>query len=182
MQLQRFAGITAITLILFGGAGPIEALESLDEEKTILQIGIWNPVQLYSQETAVSGLRLNIPYGVNLDMVGYSLGVINQNLRDSKGIELGLINRSGRDVTGFQIGLVNSAGRELHTAQLGLYNWAEVSGGLQAGLVNRARLSKGLQLGLLNFAYEVTGGAQVGLLNFSKETDWKVLPLIRWVW
>lgn len=182
MQVYRIIQTSAVIAMLLGFSVTGQALESPDEEKSILQIGIWNPVQLCSEQVSVNGLRLNIPYGANLDLMGYSLGIVNENLRDNNGIELGFLNYSGRDVLGFQIGLVNAAGRELNTVQLGLYNLAEVSGGFQAGLVNWTRLNKGLQLGVINFACEVTGGAQIGLLNLSHERVWKVLPIIRWVW
>lgn len=173
-----------LTLLLAGFLSlTARALESASEKKTLVQIGIWPPLQLFPEERAVSGVRLSLPYASNLDLTGFSFGGVNGNTRDNRGIEIGVVNLTGRDVDGFQFGLVNAAGRELLVAQFGLlYNTADVSVGLQLGLMNHARLCKGLQMGIINFSQEVTHGAQIGLLNFASGNTWDVVPLIRWKW
>ena len=135
-------------------------------DTTPLQIGIWPPtLQIVPPEINVSGLKLNLPYGGNDDVVGVDLGffstsnntsalqinpIFNLDEEDYKGLQVSLFNLCGQSA-GIQIGvLMNSTDRVASGVQIGLVNSALEMNGLQIGLVNYSNFMVGVQIGLVN--------------------------------
>lgn len=126
---------------------------------TALQLSLWSPVQLFSPQREVRGLRLNLGRAENEAVFGLDVGLGNQSGR-SVGMAVGVLwNFTKRDFTGLQVGAVNFSDSSIAVTRgvrLGLLN---VDGGLQ-----------GLSVALLNLNFSALGspflrGVQVGALN-----------------
>ena len=168
-----------------------------------LQIGLNSPfhtgpggdeLQLVSPETAIIGLRLNLPVAFNHDVAGLDIGLfsyadnfsgIRLNLGSwtdktvrgvdvslwammLEGSEFGGIQIAGlgiaHHVRGIQAGLLTYG--DIRGVQMGLWNTAIDLRGLQLGLANFSDTSRGLQLGIFNSSGTVRG-LQLGLVNYA---------------
>ena len=131
---------------------------------TPLQLGLWGPqVQLFSEQTPVIGLRLNVLKSANESVTGFDLGIASQagsmkaiqvnlvNLVDNEfdGVGIGLFNQCG-SVAGIQAGLFNNVTHDLSGFQIGLFNSADDVAGIQVGLLNHTVSMRGLQIGVVN--------------------------------
>lgn len=166
--------LSLMFLILF-------SFPAFSAETTPIQISLFNPIQLFQQETKVQGLRLNILYGVNKEMTGIDIGVVNQTNGPTQGLQLGLFPFGGFNITneleGVQFagffGGANSANGNVSGMQLaGIlagFNKAENLTGIQiAGIllgVNLAKDTKGIQIATLYNQAEQLSGLQIGLVN-----------------
>ena len=132
---------------------------------TPLQIALVPPAQIFPEDLAVRGLRLNILYGAQQEVAGLDAGFFNAVKKCVSGIGVGIVNLSDGDATGIQVAMTNAVdGRfrgvqtalgnvnegNLRGAQVGALNVTEDGSGFQLGLFNRASSLKGIQLGLIN--------------------------------
>lgn len=162
-------------------------------EAVPIQLSLWAPVQLFSEERDVVGLRLGV-YGANAAVAGLDIGLWNQTLDRQWGLQVGGLNTVDADLTGLQFGVANLVGETVRGWQGGFFNMAngEVYGlqtgpmnmgmtvvhGIQIGVVNYAQDMSGLQIGLFN-ATQVMYGLQLGIINIiSDKETLPVLPLI----
>ncbi len=147
-----------------------------------VQLAIWSPVQLFSANDSIRGLRLNLFYtenkdvfGVTLgtgwaktsgDMKGIGLGAVNWVDGLSYGFKGGLLNYTGKRSVGLDIGMINIGQGDTTGIQFGVVNWNEgFFHGWQFGVANDANGHfVGLQSGLFNYAAEMSG-LQFGLFN-----------------
>lgn len=134
-------------------------------DTTPLQIGIWPPnMQVVTPEINVSGIKLNLPYGGNNNIVGLDLGIASTSDNTSalqanilfnmveeqyKGLQVGLFNLCG-DSAGLQIGLMTSTDKTASGIQIGAVNSALEMNGIQIGLVNYTQFMVGVQIGFVN--------------------------------
>jgi TolB-like protein len=102
---------------------------------TLFQLAFINPVQLFSETTAVTGLSINLIYGKKQSVYGIDVGVGNTISQELYGIQAGLINKS-KKVVGLQAGLVNMT---------------ETMFGLQVGLINMIKSGPFPFLPFVNF-------------------------------
>lgn len=123
-----------------------------------------NSAQIFATETPVTGLRVNLPYGDNVEMTGLDFGIaggggtirglrlnlLNLSSVRSAGLEFGLLNMDEGTFSGIQFGAINIVEGEVHGWQTGLFNNAGAMHGLQLGVINRAGSLHGLQIGLIN--------------------------------
>lgn len=131
---------------------------------TPFQLGIAGPAcQLFPQETAVTGLRLNLAASRNDAVTGVDVGLVSlgsdmQAIRVNlyngsdyhfSGLEVGLVNNDTA-VSGLAVGLFNTVDGDISGMQIGVFNMANVMTGLQIGLFNQATTLRGLQIGLVN--------------------------------
>lgn len=155
---------------------------------TPVQLSLFNPVQLFSEECDVYGLRLDILYGNNRNVNGFDAGMINRVTNNGAGLQMGLVNTAKR-MTGVQFGLIGCGAQQLcgiQIAGLGAINTYyytpneirqdaaagssnHVITGVQiAGLIND-NLSDltGIQIaGIFNESFDVRGAQiQAGLLG-----------------
>lgn len=122
------------------GSGFIEA------EWTPFQLAIYSPGQIFKNETAVRGLRLNILYGKNISF---------------SGIDTGLFSRSGIAFSAANITEGNFTG-----IQTSLYNQSEENTGLQVGLGQfNAKSFTGLSVGAGTVTLGDVNGMQIGVLG-----------------
>jgi len=144
-----------------------------DYQTTGFQVSLFYPTQLHSDDYSVDGFRWDIFYGVNDDLQGVDIGMVNKSLGNAHGLELGAVNLVDKGFGGFQFSLFNEVKRDFRGVQLGLI--ANVTGhsfeGVQAAVFfNDAQEEMhGLQIGLINHTGNLQG-IQLGLLNFNDET------------
>jgi len=139
---------------------------------TGLQLALVAPAQVFPENYAVSGLRLNLLYGRNRALRGLDLGLVNAVSGGVQGAQLGLGNLAG-DLAGLQLGFYNeAAASEMGCCQIGAINFLRGDGsqGAMFGIFNLADNLSGFQLGLVNIC-NTLDGLQVGLINIISQSD-----------
>jgi len=157
-----------------------------------IQLSLLDPVQLFSDQSDVMGLRLNVLYGYNRRVSGIDFGFCNDVERDFAGIGLGaLVNFSGEargiylaglgnvtssgvqglEISGF-MNLFSAVSEKKSSAWKGLQmssvaNASIVMRGVQiCGMGNMADDMKGIELaGIGNFVDTMSGLQFAGLVN-----------------
>jgi len=170
---------TIAVLIVIAG---LAAAPATAQETKPIQLSLWDPVQIHKNTTSVKGFRFNLLYGVNDNMTGVDIGLVNRTTGRLAAFQIGFVGMTG-ELRGWQLNLVNisngaTAGLQGPDA---VYNSAvTMTGGVQIGLVNRAESFSGLQLGLINVT-DTLDGLQIALLNVvGSREKWKYLPIVSW--
>ncbi len=133
-----------------------------------LQVSLVPSVQVFSESSEVSGVRINI-IGSNLSMRGADLGLVNLTDQVFIGAGFGIANSVKTDALGLQVGGYNYAGT-MRGVQCGAYNKALTLNGVQIGLVNHSVENNLLQAGLVNVANNREGW-QIGVMNFNTDVN-----------
>ena len=132
-----------------------------------VNIALINPIQIFPENTTITGVRLNILYGKNVSMTGIDFGLVNHiGGGGFTGAQFGLVNLCDGKFLGFQDGILNLADGDVEGLQWGLFNKGNYVNGLQFGLVNYAASMKGLQIGLVNI--------------IKKGGQFPVFPIVNW--
>jgi len=169
--------ITVLTIFFFH-AGAIA-----ESSVNALQVCFWNPYQIFNSETSISGIRFNLPYGVNQNLFGIDIGLGNKVQGDMKGLQLGLLNLIDGNYSGLQVGSFNRVKGPVGGIQMGLYNSSqEEAKGIQCGVVNTSQEFKGLQFGIVNHATSMRG-FQIGLLYNTADTIYGIqIGFLNFIW
>lgn len=116
-----------------------------------IQLALFNPVQIFPENTSITGLRFSLLYGKNAKMNGVDLGLVNFTSSDQMGIQWGFVGYTEGNFTGWQDNFVSITKGNFVGLQSGAvtYNSGKVSG-LQFAIVNYAETMNGLQIGLVN--------------------------------
>ncbi len=123
---------------------------SFAQEKPI-QLALFNPVQIFPENTSIAGLRINLIYGKNASVTGLDWGFVNSTTGAQTGIQFGAVNLTDGGFKGWQEGLVNVTKGNSVGLQMGAVSYHQGHfNGLQFSIVNYAATLKGLQLGLIN--------------------------------
>ena len=132
-----------------------------------IQLSLFTPVQLFPEDTPISGIRLNFIYGRNISVTGLDWGLVNHTTTGKfTGVQFGLVGLAESDFLGWQDNGVNIVKGNFEGFQWGFVNYANYAHGLQLGFVNYAAGMKGLQIGLVNIIQQ--GGA------------FPVFPIVNW--
>lgn len=132
-----------------------------------VNVALVNPIQIFPEDNAVAGVRLNFIYGKNVSMEGLDLGLANHvGTGGFTGLQWGAVNIIDGNAEGVQLGIVNLGQQNVKGFQWGWYNQGDYVNGFQLGLVNNAHTMKGLQIGILNF---IRSGGQ-----------FPVFPIVNW--
>ena len=159
MRLRALFGFVAVALVLMAAA-------AVAQERPF-QLALVTPIQIFSEDVSITGLRLNLLYGRNQTVTGVDLGLVNHTKSgDSKGIQWGFVNLTDANFTGLQDGWVNITKGDFEGLQWGFVNYVNHGNGLMIGFVNYAMSMKGLQIGLVNFIRQ--GG------------QFPVFPIVNW--
>lgn len=185
-NLKTFAKLVVVVLL------SVWAFSAHAAEWTPFQLSLVKPVQLFPEETKVEGLRLNLIYGVNKDVTGLDLGIVNEVTGTTKGVQAAYMlgGNISHDLYGAQVvygfGGVNVASGEANGLQIagifGGVNWVEEFNGVQLsgvlGGINKAANLTGLQVtvafGGINKASDVSGMQIAGILgglNFADDVS-----------
>ena len=166
--------IWILTIALLLTASAVRAFDT-----TPLQIGIWPPtLQIVPPEINVSGLKLNLPYGGNNDIVGVDLGICSTSNNTSAFQVNPLFNLVEDDYKGFQVSLFNLCGNS-SGIQIGVImnSTDRVASGLQIGIINSALEMNGVQIGIVNYSNFMVG-VQIGLANIITDSIVPFFPII----
>ena len=162
MKKSHLFSIATICLMLFITAGKITA-----QDKPV-QLALFNPIQIFDENTSITGLRISLLYGKNKTVSGLDWGLVNHTTSGvSKGVQFGMVGIVESDFVGWQNNGVNITHGSFE--------------GLQWGLVNYAGSVSGVQLGLVNYAANMKKGLQIGLINIIKTGgQFPVFPIVNW--
>lgn len=176
-MLRKLLGLCLIFSLWVTGLACAEGTDAV-------QLAIYSPVQLFSADDSIKGLRLDLLYtnnkdvsGITLgtgwartrgDLKGVSIGAVNWTNALSYGLKVGLLNYAGNQSVGLDIGVVNISRRNTKGIQFGVVNWNEgFFNGWQFGVVNDVNGPfVGFQCGLFNYTAEMNG-LQLGFFNTS---------------
>jgi|GEM_PF-1039782 len=140
---------------------------------TPFQFAVWNPVQLFDENTDVYGLRMSLFYGRNRDIYGMDFSLFSNNADDIYG--LSILGFGNELLFGCTVGAWAWAEKRvpnIHGVQIGggagagfiLYPYPI---GAAAALVTKAGNVDGAQISLLgNHAARVRGIQIAGLANY----------------
>lgn len=142
------------------------------------QFSIWPPtMQMVPPDIAVSGLKINLPYGGNDRIVGLDLGLASTSV-DASALQINLLNLVENQYKGLQIGIFNLCGNSSGLQIGALFNVTDnAASGIQIGLVNSTLEMNGLQIGIINYTQFMTG-VQLGLINIISDSVLPVFPII----
>ncbi len=176
---------TIWSILLING---LLASNALARETTWYQVAIWNPVQLFSEQYSIGGVRLNLPYGRNYSIKGVDLGFLNEITGDLDGVEVGFFVNWTEIVETEPVGTpgttapavdmrkykgiigppefplppwkLTGAGTELSGVQVaGFANLADKINGIQiASLINLSAELRGIQISLIGNSFEDSMG------------------------
>ena len=132
-----------------------------------VQLALFNPVQIFPENTSIGGIRISLIYGKNTSVSGLDWGLVNHTTSGtSLGWQTGLVGMNEANFVGLQSNFVNINNQNGEGVQFGFYNHAGHMNGLQFGFINHAGSMKGLQIGLINI---ITSGGQ-----------FPVFPIVNW--
>lgn len=155
-------------------------------DTTAFQFSIWAPkVQLVPPEIAVSGLKINLPYGSDYQVTGLDLGLVSINRSQGdklsarvNALQVNLWNSTDGDFGGIQAGAVgiaeNFSGIQANVLCNITHNTAS---GLTVGLFNKSLNFRGLEIGIVNYTEFLTG-VQIGLVNIATNSTVPFFPII----
>ena len=160
--MPRILIVFALTAVVsFAASAPAGA------QSRPIQLALFNPIQIFPEQDAIAGLRLNLIYSKNTTVSGLDIGLVNHITGSpSVGMQWSLVGIVDGDFTGFQAGMVNLTKGKIEGLQWGLYNSGGHTSGIQIGIVNITDTMYGLQIGLINVIR--TGG------------QFPVFPIVNW--
>ncbi|MCE1188180.1 MAG: hypothetical protein LWX56_03485 [Ignavibacteria bacterium] len=141
---------------------------SAQAQDKAVQISLVNPVQLFSESTSVTGLRINLLYGKNTNVNGLDWGLVNHTTSGTSfGLQTGFLNLDEANFSGHQNGFVNVIKGNMS--------------GMQWGVINYGESVSGIQIGVINYAQYLKKGLQIGLVNIAKQNgQFPIFPIINW--
>jgi len=139
------------------------------QEKPI-QLALFNPVQIFSENTSIEGLRLSLLYGKNASVTGLDIGLVNMSTSGQKGVQLGIVGKVNGGFVGWQSNFVSITNGAFEGLQWGGVNYHDGHfKGLQIAIVNYSATMNGLQLGLINIIKSGGFMPWFPIFNFSFE-------------
>jgi hypothetical protein len=152
--------LLAVTVASVGCAG-------MKTTMTPLQLSLWPGAQVFTQDTPVRGIALNLVGGDQDDVAGLDVGLLNTVEKEFTGIGAGVVNLGHGHVRGIQAGLGNTADLSLTGVQVSIANQVDGEAkGMQAGMLNTAGKCVGIQIGVVNMV-DSTKCVQLGLFNLN---------------
>ena len=155
---------------------------------TAFQLSLFNPIQIFNENSDVFGIRLTLLYGKIHHIYGVDFGCGLSEATRAFGFafapvniigrfhggQMGIVNING-DTAGEQMAVVNVTGGQ-HGGQIGVVNIARETKGYQLGFFNSVQgLILGTQIGVINVADR---GVQVGLINILKSGQMGFFPIV----
>lgn len=160
-RTEFFSKYTLCVLLIF-------STNKIAAQDKPIQLALFNPVQIFNENTSITGLRINLIYGKNATVSGLDWGLVNHMTAGvSKGVQFGLVGIVEADYVGWQDNCVNITNEKFE--------------GLQFGVVNYAGTVNGVQIGLVNYAANMNKGLQIGLVNIIKHGgQFPFFPIVNW--
>lgn len=143
------------------------ANSNMSAQTSPVQLSLLAPIQLFSEDTSIEGLRLSLLYGKNYNVTGFDLGLVSHTKGEFKGVQFGFLGISDSDFTGWQNTTINLTNGKFK--------------GLQLGFVNYTKNMSGVQFGIVNYAVYMNEGLQIGLINIIEENGaFPFFPIVNW--
>ncbi|PJZ62844.1 LA_2272/LA_2273 family lipoprotein [Leptospira adleri] len=123
----------------------------LEGRYSLFQLSLYSPLQFFTYETPINGVRLNLFYGKSVSIFGLDLGLFNL-ASEVRGVEIGAFNLIRKDFGGVQIGLFNSLVEDFYGMQIGAlghYNRKSLYGFSISPIAVTKGNVYGMQIGLL---------------------------------
>lgn len=137
--------------ILFSAILVLTFTSNICSQEKPIQLALFNPIQIFPENTSIAGLRINLIYGKNASVTGFDWGLVNSTTGIQKGVQWGFVNLTDGGVTGWQHGFVNvSKGNSLGLQSGGVCYHQGHFNGLQFSIFNYAATLEGIQIGLIN--------------------------------
>jgi len=160
-MLRTTAVLSVTGLLLLLGSTAAQA------QTRPIQLALFNPVQIFPEQDAIAGVRLNLIYSKNRTVSGLDIGLVNHTTGSpSVGVQWSLVGIVDGDFTGLQSGAVSLTKGKMEGLQWGFFNSGGHTSGVQIGIVNVTDTMYGLQIGLINVIR--TGG------------QFPVFPIVNW--
>jgi hypothetical protein len=137
---------------------------------TPFQASLFPPVQLFTPDTPVYGMRLNVIYGEQAQVWGLDVGTANRITSSAIGLQIGGVNW-GRDFTGLQIGGFTLNDSDEPSRQLGMrvnlpYGEQAKFWGFDIGMFNITTMDmRGLQIAIVSANHGTARGLMFGVGN-----------------
>jgi len=164
-MVRRCHMLIAVVLVALVTTAVAPALAQ--SETKPVQLALVTPIQIFNEQTAIKGVRLNLIYGRNVALTGLDIGLVNHTTTGPfQGVQWGLAGIADGSFTGAQWNAVNIVYDDFEGFQWGLVNYANHANGFMLGFVNYAVTARGLQIGLINIIKQ--GGA------------FPVFPIVNW--
>jgi hypothetical protein len=144
-----------------------------------IQISLFSPVQIVAPDKSVSGVRLDLIYGKNVDVTGIDWGIVNHATGNDAAWQAGAVNLVEKDFLGWQEGWVNLTRGEFTGLQSGGFNQTQSMNGVAFGVINVAKAMRGVQIGVVNIT-ETMHGLQIGVGNVIQRNKVPFLPIVNW--
>jgi len=140
------AWLSCIALLVGVGNGAVASADDIGSDSTTpVQVSFVAPLQLFSKETRVYGIRCNLIAGKNAYVYGLDFGLVGISTEEVFGVQLGAVNAAAH-CNALQISpFYNGATRGGNAIQIGMYN--DLQGDMQDAV---AGTSYGLQIGVMN--------------------------------
>jgi hypothetical protein len=162
-RMKKILSLIILTVVLFTVISPAVA-----QETKPINLALFDPVQIYKNDQAIKGVRLNLIYGNNAAMTGLDVGIANWVTGDMSGLQWGFINYTMGNFSGWQNSPISMTGGHMLGVQTGwLFSMNESGKGLQWSGLTMSDNFIGLQLGIVNYAIDLHG-IQIGLINIIK--------------
>jgi hypothetical protein len=143
-----------IVALLVLTALAILPVEGSAEDKAV-NLSLFNPIQIFPEDTSVKYFRFSLIYGKNATLTGLDMGLVNHlTAGESKALQLGFVNYVEADLKGLQYGAVNATKGTFTGWQWGFVNYSGHTKGFMLGFVNYSESMYGLQIGLINIIKE----------------------------
>jgi hypothetical protein len=174
-------GTKLISVIALFILSAFTAKDLFAQDKPI-QVSLINPIQIFNENTSITGLRLNFIYGKNAKVSGLDWGLVNHiTSGTSVGVQWGLVGIVESNYTGWQGNFLNITNGNFEGLQWGLINYAGTVSGVELGFINYAGTVSGVQFGLINYASNMTKGLQIGLINIIRHGgQFPFFPIVNW--
>ncbi|MFP4164255.1 MAG: CsgG/HfaB family protein [Chitinispirillaceae bacterium] len=136
-----------------------------NESADPIQLSFVPPIALVSSDRDIFGFRYNFVLGINQNVTGLDVGLINKVNGTMLGLQCGVINIA-QTCNGFQYGTISKAESSESILQISVLNVSGGITGLQIGLINVCDHIKGMQVGLINVIKNGSGPSFCPILNF----------------
>ncbi len=172
MRFARRLALSLLTVASLAGAATAQ-------NASPVQVSLFTPVQIVRPDRSVSGLRLDLIYGKNVNVTGIDWGLANHDTGNGFAWQWGAVNLVEKNFTGWQDGALNMTRGQFTGFQSGLFNQTESANGVALGVVNFSKHMRGVQIGVVNVT-ETMHGFQLGIGNVIQKGKIPILPIVNW--
>jgi hypothetical protein len=144
---------------------------------TPVQVSVWPGAQVFTQDSPVRGMALNLFAGAQDDVAGLDVGLLNTVEKELTGVGAGVVNLGHGHVRGLQVGLGNTADISISGMQASIANQVDGEArGAQVGVANFAGKCTGVQIGVVN-TVDSANCLQLGLFNLNPKGFLPFFPI-----